>query len=67
VILIGDIAKKADKVIGLFGLGMIIFAVRIFYGYYYMGYIVYIRLNHYGKVCSGDYIGKKNLDGYDDS
>jgi hypothetical protein len=35
VILIGDIAKKADKVIGgLFGLGMIIFAVRIFYGYY---------------------------------
>ena len=32
-----------------------------------MGYLVYVRMNHFGKVCSGDYIGKTELAGYDSS
>ena len=32
-----------------------------------MGYLVFIRMNHFGRVCSGDYISNTNLAGYDSS
>jgi hypothetical protein len=51
----------------VFGLGLLVFFGRIFYGIYHMAYLCNIRMNHYGKVCSGDYIKEKNLSGYEET
>ena len=36
-----------------------------FYGLFKMIILCYLRLNHYGKVCSGDYIRYPTYIGYD--
>ena len=59
--------RLKKDVIGIFGIGLILFFLRIYYGIYHMVYLCQIRMNHYGKVCSGDFMKQTNLAGYDES
>ena len=65
-LVISELLRLKKNVADIFGIGLIFFW-RIYYGIYFMVYLCQIRINHYGKVCFGDFMKQINLAGYDES
>jgi hypothetical protein len=57
--------KKFENLKSVAFVGMILWILGIFFSFYNMVLIIFVRLSHNGKVCSGDFQYYTALEGYD--